>query len=153
MANVASIDPEHLLHCNIISVGDRLVQRGKEVRPLELNAADEIGFRDTSAEVYVLFAELVVIAGSCIECLFASCTPSQIRDGIVRSVAVNVVYLCSVLGVGNECTSDEQMYLVVLLLTTIESKIDRVAYIVAFLLAPTRFQHETRTHIPHVPKI
>ena len=153
MAYVSSVDAEHLLHRNIISVGDCLVQRGEEVRPLKPNAADEIGFGDTSAEVYVLLAEFVVVADSCVKCLFAPCTPSQVRDGIVRSVAVNVVYLCSVLGIGNECTSDEQVYLVVLLLTTIESKTDRVAYIVALLLAPTRFQYETRTHIPHIPEI
>lgn len=153
MADMTAVDAEHLLDRNIISVGDRLLKRGEEMRTLKPDTADEIGFGDTSAVVNVRLAELVVIAGSCVKCLFASCTPSQIRDGIVRSVAVNVVYLCSVLGIGNEGTSDEQMYLVVLLLTTIESKIDRVAYIVALLFAPTRFQHETRTHIPHIPEI
>ena len=141
MADMASVDAEHLLDRNIISVGDCLVQRGKEVRPLELNAADEIGFGDIFAVVYVRLAELVVATGSVVVAVLFAGRPSQVRNDIVGRVAVNVVYLLLVLGIGNERLCYEAMYFVVLLPVAINIQIDLVADIVLLLWDCLWFQH------------
>ena len=141
MPNATTIDAEHLLDRNIISVGDRLVQRGKEVRTLKLDTADEIGFGDIFAVVYVRLAELVVATGSLVVAVLFAGRPSQVRNDIVGSVAVNVVYLLLVLGIGNERLCYEAMYLVVLLPVAINIQIDIVADIVLLLLDCLWFQH------------
>ena len=152
MPDVVSVDAEHLLDRNIISVCNRLLKSGEEMRSLKLDTADEIGFGDIFAVVNVCLAKLIVITGSLIVTVLFAGRPSQVRYDIVGRVAINVVYLLLVLGIGNERLCYEAVYLVVLLPVAINIQIDIVAYIVLLLLDCFWFQHIHTDTVADIPE-